>query len=171
MTDKAKTSKLAHAYHGMLTNLKDFIDGAEDAYLPRIHYAIDAAKEKATELGEITREEAEHVAGYLKRDLQDAATYLDNEGKELSDWFKFDVELVEDRLLNLMSHAINTTALELDQLSKTAAQENIWYMGEVTGPGTFVCDKCQHEIRFYHVQDIPACPQCGEGVFHRISAE
>lgn len=169
MTDPVKDSKLASAYKRMLGSVKEFVDVAEDELAPKINYAIDAAKEKATELGELTREEAEHVANYLRRDLHDAAEYLETEGKELGDWFKFDIELIEDRLLDVMSHAINTTSIELQQLSERAKQENIWYMGEVTGPGTFACDHCQHELSFYHIQDIPACPKCGKGMFRRIS--
>jgi len=171
MTDANKQSRLAKAYHGMLARVRDLAEDAEGEFSPKIKYAIDAAKEKATELGELSREEAEHVGAYLQRDLQDAATYLDSEGHELADWFKFDIQLIEERLLDLFSHAINTTSIELEQLSETARQENLWYMGEVTGPGTFVCDNCQHEIRFYHIQDIPACPKCGEGVFRRTTAE
>ena len=171
MTDANKPSRLAQAYHGMLTRIKEFVDEAEGEFAPKIQYAIDSAKEKATELGELTREEAEHVGQYLQRDLQDAASYLDTEGTELADWLKFDVELVEDRLLDVFSHAINTASIELAQLSTQAKQENLWYMGEVSGPGTFVCDHCQHEISFYHIQDIPACPKCGEGVFRRITSE
>ena len=169
MTDPVKDSKKAGAYKRMLGWVKEFVEEAEDELAPKINYAIDAAKEKATELGELTREEAEHVANYLQRDLRDAAEYLETEGKELGDWLKFDIELIEDRLLDAMSHAINTTSIELQQLSERAKQENIWYMGEVTGPGTFACDNCQHEIIFYHIQDIPACPQCGKGVFRRLT--
>lgn len=171
MTDANKHSRLAKAYHDMLARIKDFIDEAEGEFSPKIKYAIDSAKERATELGELTREEAEHVGDYIQRDLHDAATYMDSEGRELADWFRFDVELVEDRLLELFSHAINTTSIELQQLSDSARKENLWYMGEVTGPGSFECDNCQHHICFYHVQDIPACPKCGEGVFRRIAAD
>ena len=171
MTDAGKQSKLAQAYHAMLTRIKEFVDEAEDEFSPKIQYAIESAKEKATELGELTREEAEHVGQYLQRDLHDAANYLDEEGKELKDWLKFDIELIEERLLDLFSHAVNTSSIELAQLSAAAKRENLWYMGEVTGPGTFRCDHCRHEISFYHVQDIPACPKCGEGVFRRLTAE
>ena len=169
MTTPVKDSKEASGYRRMLGWVKEFIEEAEDEFGPKINYAIDAAKEKASALGELSREEAERVANYLRRDLHDAADYMETEGKELGDWFKFDIELIEDRLLDLMSNAINTTSIELQQLSERAKQENIWYMGEVTGPGTFACENCQQELRFYHIQDIPACPKCGKGVFKRIS--
>jgi hypothetical protein len=38
--------------------------------------SIEHAAEKAVELGELTREEARLIGGYLKRDLEDAGQYL-----------------------------------------------------------------------------------------------
>lgn len=158
-----------HPYQKMLERIKDFFEEAEGEFAPKIQYAIDAAKEKASELGELTREEAEKLAQYIQRDIHDAAEYLEEEGRELGDWLKFDVEMVEDKLLDVFSHAINTTSIELQQLKQRAEQENLWYMGEVTGPGSFICTHCEHPLSFYHIQDIPACPKCGEGVFKRVS--
>jgi len=139
----------------------------------RLHYVVDAAKEKAFELGELSREEAEKIGEYLKRDIQDAAGYLSQEGKQFGDWLKFDIELVEDRLAdafqNTLEHATNSTSLELQQLAEAAASENLWYTGEVTGPGTLVCDNCGHELNFYHIQDVPGCPKCDGTIFKRIS--
>lgn len=169
MADPENDSKLVGAYHRMLGWIKDFAEEAEVEFGPKINYAIDAAKEKISELGELTREEAEHVADYIRRDLHDAAVYLETEGKDLGDWLKFDIELVEDRLSELMSQTINTASIELQQLSERAKQENLWYKGEVTGPGSFICEHCEQPLSFYHIQDIPACPNCGNGIFRRIS--
>ncbi len=161
---------MAHPYQKMLERIREFLDEAEGEFGPKIKYAIDSAKEKASELGELSKEEEEKGADYIKRELHVAAEYLEMEGKELSDWFKFDVELVEDKLLDVFNHAINNTSIELQNLKQRAEQENLWYMGEVTGPGTFICTNCNHELSFYHIQDLPACPKCGEGVFKRVSS-
>ena len=134
MTDTEKpdpADKQAHAYASMLERVKHGLGSTEEDVALRLHYVVDAAKEKAYELGELSREEAEKIGEYLKRDIQDAAEYLSQEGKQLGDWLKFDIELVEDRLADVLGetleHAINPTNLELQQLAEKAAEENLWY--------------------------------------------
>ncbi len=165
--------KQAHAYANMLERVKHGLESTEDDVARKLHYVVDAAKEKAYELGELSREEAEKIGEYLKRDISDAAGYLSQEGKQLGDWLKFDIELLEDRLAdmlgNTLEHAVNPVNLELQQLAEAAANENLWYTGEVTGPGTLLCDNCGHELNFFHIQDVPGCPKCDGTIFKRIS--
>jgi hypothetical protein len=169
------TGKHSHAYANMLERVRQGLESTEDDVATRLHYVIDAAKEKAFEMGELTREEAEKVGDYLQRDIQDASSYLAQEGKQLGDWLKFDVELVEERLAELLTstldQAVNPTNLELQQLAETAAEENLWYTGEVIGPGTLVCENCGQELNFYHIQDIPGCPKCDGTIFKRVSRD
>ena len=172
-SSKDSKGKQAEAYGNMLERVKHGLESTEDDVALKLHYVVDAAKEKAFELGELSREEAEKVGDYLKRDIQDAAGYLSQEGKQLGDWLKFDFELIEDRLADVFSdtleHATNSTNLELQQLAEAAARENLWYTGEVTGPGTLICDNCGRELNFYHIQDVPGCPKCDGTIFKRIS--
>ena len=156
-------------YERMLHFVKDAMHGTEDDLSIKLHYLTDKVKAQAYELGEFSREEVDKVSDYLQRDIQDAAEYLATEGRELQDWLKFDSELVEERLLDLLSGAINTTNIELDELSQQAQQENLWYQNETTGPGSFACDQCGHQIQVLHIQELPACPECGGNIFKRIS--
>lgn len=161
------TEKHIHAYDRMLERVRAFMDEAEEEFTPKIQYAIDSAKEKASELGELTREEAEKIGNYLQRDLKDAADYLAGEGEELGDWLRFDVELVEDRLAELLGQVVDTTKIELQQLAERAKQENIWNTGEITGPGTLTCINCGHTISVHSTHEIPECPKCKGTMFQR----
>lgn len=171
MTDQSgsKNDKKVHGYNRMLERVKEFISGTEEDFTGKMHHAVDAAKEKASELGELTREESEQIANYLKRDIHDAAEYLSKEGNEMRDWLRFDVQLAEAKLLDWMSQAVDTTKLELDQLAERAQQENIWMTGEIAAPGTLQCMHCDHEIQFQSTTQIPPCPKCGKHRFKRIS--
>lgn len=157
-------------YERMLHFVKDVAHEAEDGLSIKLQYLTDKVRQQADELGEYTREEIDQVADYLQRDIQDAAEYLSKEGKELKDWLKFDVELVEDKVLELLSGAINTTNIELDELSRKARHENLWYKNETTGPGSFVCDQCGNQIQILKIQALPICENCGGEIFKRISA-
>jgi len=170
MTDENKTDdqhKHIHGYNRMLERIKELISGTGK----NLQHAVDAAKEKASELGELTREESEQIGDYVKRDVHDAAEYLSKEGTEMSDWLHFDVQLVEAKLIDWMSQAVDTTKLELDQLARRAQEENIWMTGEITAPGTLRCMHCDHELRFTQTTQIPPCPQCGKHRFKRFSKE
>ena len=164
---KPDTDKHVHGYNRMLERVKEFIVNAEEDLASKFSYAVDQAKQKASELGELTREESEEIADYIKRDIHDAADYLAEEGTEMGDWLRFDVQLVEAKLLEWMSMAVDTTKLELDELAQQAAQENIRLAGEITGPGTLTCTNCDHEIAFTQTEEIPPCPKCDNKEFHR----
>lgn len=43
---------------------------------------IDKARQKLSDLGELTAEEIDQVSEYLKRDLRDAASYIVETGEE-----------------------------------------------------------------------------------------
>jgi rubrerythrin len=159
--------KHVNAYNRMLEHIKDFIDEAEDEFSPKVKYGVDSAKEKIHALGELTREETEAIASYIKRDLHDAAEYLSTEGKEFADWFRFDVDQLEARFADLLSAVVDTTKIEYQALSERAEKENIWMADEVAAPGTLICLKCGHHIQTQETSIIKTCQQCGHNQFQR----
>jgi hypothetical protein len=167
--DKPKSGpeKRVHGYNRMLQRVKDYLTETEEDFANRFQHALEAAKNRTSELGELTREESEQIAEYIRRDMHDAAEYMAEEGAEMRDWLRFDVQLVEAKLLDWMSHAVDTTRWEYQQLAERARQENIWLAGEVTAPGTLKCLQCGHEQQFHETQQIPACPKCGKKRFKR----
>lgn len=133
---------------------------------PDLHEAIDRAGEKVATMEELGEEGALKVTEYLKRDLRDAAEYLEQTGEEFATWLGFDIELIEDRLRELFQQAADQTTVELLKL-KEAAQLRGYHTGEFTGPGTLVCDNCGEKLHFHRVSRIPPCPKCKGTSFHR----
>ncbi len=162
--------KHVNAYHRMLENVKTFIDDAGKEFGPKIQYAIDAAKDKAGEIDELTREEIDKLGDYLQRDLEDAGQYLQENGKELADWLKFDIELIEDRFIDTFAVVADQTKLELAQLADRANKIGVWKTGEITGIGTLVCKSCGEELHFHKTGHIPPCPKCNATEFKRPAA-
>lgn len=136
-----------------------------------IHQLIDQAVEKAVELEELSREEAERIGDYLRRDVHDAAEYLATTEKEMGDWLRFDLELIEERLLETFSVMVDHTREALDEIEARAAWMTNWQTGEITGPGTLVCTRCGQLLHFHQPGRIPVCPQCGERDFKRVEDE
>lgn len=129
--------------------------------------AVDAAKERTAELGELTREEADTVGDYLVRDIRAAAGYMAETGTELKDWLRFDLSLAEGRVLELFSGMVDETRLELDHLADQAARFGEWRTGEVVGIGTLWCNQCGQDMQFTAPARIPTCPRCHGRVFRR----
>ncbi len=148
------------AYERMLQRTRQFLVETGRELKPTVSKALESAREQATHLGELTREEAEIMGDYLRRDLHDAAEYLAGERGDLRDWLRFDLHLVEERILEAFALAANTTKLELEQLAERAQKFGEWRTGEITGPGTLICKDCGEELHFHKTGRIPPCPKC-----------
>ena len=159
--------KLVDAYDKMMERVHHLLDDAEEQAIPTLQRNIDRAKKRAVELRELSSEEAEKVAAYVKRDLHEAADYLDKTGKELSSWFSFDLQLVEERMLDLFARAADKTRLELNRLAAQAKRAQEYHTGEIAAIGTLVCDACGCEIHFKKTSRIPPCPKCHKTIFKR----
>jgi len=74
--DKSTREEWLAAYDDMMMRVKTAIEEAEEETLPVLQRFIDNARDTAVELEELTKEEAEKIAYYLQRDLQDAGKHL-----------------------------------------------------------------------------------------------
>jgi len=168
MNDEPTTrEKWLRAYDDMMVRVKTAIEEAGESTLPVLRKFIHKARDTTVELEELTREEAEKVSMYLQRDLEDAGKHLAETGHELGDWLRFDVNQVEDRLLEILSRVADHTKLEILQFEHDIEEGPAWHTGEITGPGTLECESCGALMRFHATGEIPACPGCSHTVFHR----
>jgi len=157
---------LGEAYERLLEATIDDLHKARERSGPALHALIDQTKIKLLEAEEYTEEDLERVGQYLKRDLIDAASYLAESGEEFATWLGFDVQLIEERLKEQFSQAADQTTVELLKLKEQAAL-SAYRSGEITGPGTLVCDQCGERLQFHRVSKIPPCPRCKGSTFHR----
>lgn len=159
-------TKLTVAYNLILERARNIMSEAGKSAT----HAIDAAMEKATELEELTREEAEIVSDYVRRDLQDAAEFISDSGSELRDWLRFDLDVVEQSLADMFAQMVDHTRMELDKLEQRANAIGEWHTGEIVGIGTLECKSCGEQIHFHQTGHIPPCPKCRGTTYRRISA-
>ena len=162
--------RLTAAYDRILQDVHDAIENARDSSLPGLQEYLDNAREKMVELGELSREEADKVAGYVERDMKDAAHYLLETGEQLSAWWRFDMQQIEDRMLEMFTSVADQTKLELAKLAERANKSSLYHTGEVTGPGTLVCAGCGKEMHFKKTGHIPPCSSCKGTEFQRRSS-
>ncbi|MDR3392529.1 MAG: zinc ribbon-containing protein [Sulfuriferula sp.] len=162
----------------------DPVEGMGEAYelllenvLRKTHQGGVAAREILDEIrGEIVAlnkfsgDEVDKLEAYVKRDLIDAAQYLDENGKELSEWIGFDVALIKRDFLERFANAADQTTVALAKL-KLKAEAAGYQTGELTGLGTLTCDQCGEKLHFHKPGHIPPCPKCHGTHFHRHTAE
>lgn len=172
------TDKLVQAYEQMLKETHEAIEKAQSEIekaqsesVPKFREMLDKTRDHMVELGELSREEAQKVSDFIKRDIEDAANFVAETGQDIRDWWRFDLQLMEQRMLDMFSQVADQTRLQLAQWAETARQMSLYQAGEITGPGTLVCDKCGAETHFLKAGRIPPCADCGGTRFRRSGAE
>jgi rubrerythrin len=158
-------NKLINAY----TDLMEHIYEAMDDTLHSFAEALDISKEKLRKVGDLTNEELDKVSGFVQRDVEHAAHGLSSkeDSGSLSEWFKFDVELLENFALDAFLSIADKTRIELAKLQELA-KAHVYHSGDITIPGTFICDECGKEIAFKTPSEIPECPVCHAKTFIRV---
>lgn len=166
--EQQKTGEqLIKAYEHMLGQVHEAFQYAEEQTKPRLRQLLDEVRDKTVEWGELTREEAERIAGYLERDLQDAANYLAQTGEDLRAWWRFDLAQVEERLLETFAAVADQTRLQWELWAEQVWVASHYRSGEISGPGVLRCSGCGEAISFSQPGEIPPCPKCGATFFER----
>ena len=171
MSDPKDQEQHVSAYEHMMERVKAGLETAEHKTLEPLEHALQAAREKAVELGELSREEADRISNYVRRDIYDLGEYLGRTGTEMGSWFHMDMELIEARVLDLLSSVADKTRVELARLADNAELASHFHTGEVTAPGTLECTGCGEHLKFRRTARIPPCPKCHETDFTRAKGE
>ena len=162
---------LVNAYKKMVERLRKATEKAQHDVKPEVFNALETAKNKAVELGELTRDEAELISDYIVRDLHDAADFIEKNRAEFKDWINLEMDIIEDTILDSLPPLIDETRLALDQLKHRAETVGEWHTGEIVSPGQFVCKACGKTLELHKTGHIPPCPACKATKFRRLSTQ
>lgn len=171
MNDRQKdpVDRLVGAYEAMLGRVSEAAETAEKKTVPWLREALGDAREKAVELGELTREEADRISRYVERDLHEAASFLAESGQEFRDWLSFDWQLMQNRMLDMFAGMADQTSQALKGFADQAREASLYRTGEITAPGVLECTVCGEELHFEKTGHIPPCPKCKATTFRRKS--
>ncbi len=165
--DNTSPRELIHAYDRMLKRAEDTLSAATSRSETTLKHALHAATDKAVELGELTREEAGRVHGFVTRDLYDVGRHLAIEERDVADWLRLNLLLVEKEVLHRFSALAQAAKLELKHLEKAKRRLDEWHTGEVTTIGTLRCRSCGKLVHFENTGHIPPCPKCRATIYER----
>jgi site-specific recombinase XerD len=158
-------NKLIKAYSEFMQHLHETMEDTLHSFPD----ALEIAKEKTSKTSELTEAELDKLSSYVQRDIEQATEGLSHQADNdsLTEWFKFDVELVEKMILEAFLSVADKTRIELEKI-KQLATKHTYHSGDITFPGTFICDECGKEIAFKVPSEIPECPKCYATTFIRI---
>lgn len=137
--------------------LQDGRKGLEDA--------LKKAGDEVSSGGEYTREQAEKIAGYLRRDLSEVG----KKAQQARDSVLNAVEphRVAAGVQSGLSRLLGTAADLLNDVVGKSEHVLEFKTGEVTSPGTLTCKECGKEMHFKSTVKIPPCPHCHKTVFRK----
>ena len=108
-------NKFITAYNELMRHLHETMDET----IHSLADALEISKEKTRKTTDLTQDEIDQVSGYVKRDIEHAAHGLTEkkDSDSLSEWFKFDIELIENFALDAFLSLADKTRLELAKLN------------------------------------------------------
>ena len=164
MTDNKKSTE-EHEDVGLYQRLAD---RAAEALLDGRKTLDEALKKAGDEVaagGGYTREQAEKVGNYLRRDLTEV-------GKKAQQARDAVIEAVEPHrvvagMQSGLSRLLRTAADVLSEVAGKSEQVLEFKTGEVTSPGTLTCKGCCKEMHFKSTVKIPPCSECHKTLFRK----
>ena len=174
MTEKNRIDPLdvlGSVYETMYEHVADNLHKAQDRTGPLINQLIDEAKDKVMDIEDVAEEDAEKIANWLKRDLDDAINYVSETEYAFKDWLGFETSLLKNEFIKGMLETADKTTLALLRMKENAHEPYDYHTGEIAGFGTLICDECGEKLHFHKAGHIPPCPKCHKTSFHRIQID
>lgn len=162
--------KILKVYDQVMDHIYDALHSADAALRPTIEELVENATEIAHKAKDLSKEDAQELSRYLKRDINHALHSMHKNGQELKDWISFDLELIEDRFIDIISKAADSTWLDLRNFEQSTHARTLYKTGEITSPGHLYCIKCNQTMQFKKSAHIPPCPKCHATEFSRQPA-
>jgi hypothetical protein len=127
--------------------------------------ALRKAKEELASAGDFSREQAESVSAYVRRDLAQLAEQAGQVRESLKK--TADPQRVATGIQSVFARILSGAAETLSELAARAELQLEHRTGEVTSPGTLTCKDCGAEMKLTATVRIPPCPKCAKTAFRK----
>lgn len=169
---KALGPEATSAYDRMLERIEERLAEAESRTWEQVKAEIEEAVEFEEGLARLTREEIDLLSAYLRRDLGHLLGFLQDSDGSVREWLKLDLELIEQRLVELLFSIADRTRLETVELDQRLEHGPGHYMsGEVATAGVLRCMACGKMLCLTRTTHLSPCEECGSKYFERITAQ
>jgi Zn finger protein HypA/HybF involved in hydrogenase expression len=148
-------------YEKFISRTEELIDSGRK----NLDEALKRVGDELVSAGHFTREQSEKIAGYVKKDIQQAVDNADKARAHLKE--AVDPQRVAVGAQSLMSRILTRTAETLNGWAQKSEQQLEFKTGEITSPGTLTCKKCHETLHMKKTARIPPCPQCHGTLFRK----
>jgi hypothetical protein len=127
--------------------------------------ALAKAREEIAVAGDFSREQAEKMSGFIRRDI---ALMKEKEGLSTDVLMRaLDPQRVAAGIQSVLAGIMAKTSDVLGDWAEKTEKHLEFHTGEVTSIGTLTCKGCQAELRMKGTTRIPPCPKCHQTVFRK----
>ena len=124
--------------------------------------ALKKAKEELAAAGDFSREQADRLGEYVRRDLRENA----DKARQAV------MKAIEPKRLaagvqSAFARILASTAETLTELAQRSEKSLEYSTGEITSPGTLTCKSCHAEMHMTKTTRIPPFPKCHKTVFRK----
>jgi Zinc-ribbon containing domain len=127
--------------------------------------ALKKAGEELSAGSSFTREQADKIGGYLRRDLSQLAEQADKARTAVKQ--AADPQRLAAGAQSTLSRILRGVAETLSELAEKTERQLEHRTGEITSPGTLTCRGCGAEMHFTATVRIPPCPKCHQTLFRK----
>lgn len=174
MSDDPKShfsGKALEAYNRMLEKVQSRLTEVEKQSADTLREGIDEAVDAETHIAELTREEIDLLATYVRRDVSHLMQFVDETGDGVGDWLRLDLALLERQLRDLLFSIADQTRLDTLELEHKLDHDPGQYVsGEIATAGVLRCVNCEHMVCLVETSHIQPCDACGSHYFERVTA-
>ena len=163
-----RDNKLAELYDKLAHTTRVVFEESSDKTLAALEAAIEKSRHGLEKAGELSKQESGRLKDYLRKDLEHAATRMNELKDQTKEKLEPSVKKAEDSFLNLTASLAHSASDALGRLAEWADSAAAYHTGQVTSPGTLQCLHCKKEMNFKKTGNIPPCPSCHKTDFKKI---
>jgi hypothetical protein len=166
------SGKALEVYDRMLERVHGRLREVQDATVETLEEEIRDAVLMEYELEEMTREEADLLGAYLKRDLQHLLHFVEETGEGLTEWLQLDISLLEHQLADQLLSVADRTLVDTLELRQKLENDDAghYISGEVATAGMFRCLNCSHMLCLTATSHLSPCEACGSHYYERVTS-
>lgn len=161
-----------NAYNRMLARVESRLAEVEERTWDQLQNEIEEAVEFEQDLAELTRDELNLLAAYLRRDLSHLLGFVSETGEGVAEWLRTDLEWIEDWLVEQLLSIADPTRLDTLALQQKLQDNDPdhYFAGELALAGVMRCRNCGHLEALPDTTRLEPCERCESHYYERVTA-
>lgn len=156
--DKKAEQEEVGLYEKLASRTADLLEEGKKTF----DEALKRAKEELSSAGDFSREQADKLGEYVRRDLKENADKAKEAVKKA-----VEPQRVVAGVQSAFTRILTSAAETLTELAERSEKSLEYKTGEITSPGTLTCKECDAEMHMTKTTRIPPCPKCHKTIFRK----